>query len=77
MVEVAIKTKERWHAVFIFKLEHMHINQIFLFLTLNMDLPVGHRIKSSKQLKCTLNNGVVSLKHVLVTRVKQHSLNKL
>ena len=42
-----------------------------------MDLPVGHRIKSSKQLKCTLNNGVVSLKHVLVTRVKQHSLNKL
>ena len=26
-----IKTKERWHAVFIFKLEHMHIN-LFFFL---------------------------------------------
>ena len=24
-----IKTKERWHAAFIFKLEHMHINLIF------------------------------------------------
>ena len=69
------KTKERWHAVFIFKLEHMHINLIFLLLTLNMYLSVGHRIKSTKQLKCTLKNKAVSLKHVHVTWVKQHSLN--
>ena len=62
-----IKTKERWHAVFIFKLEHMHINLIFLLLTLNMYLSVGHRIKSTKQLKCTLKNRAVFLKHVPVT----------
>ena len=27
-----IKTKEQWHAVFIFKLEHMHINLIFFIV---------------------------------------------
>ena len=69
------KTKERWHAVFIFKLEHLYINLIFLLLTLNMHLSVGHRIKSTKQLKCTLKNRAVSLKHVPVTWVKQHGLN--
>ena len=40
-----------------------------------MHLSVGHRIKSTKQLKCTLKNRAVSLKHVPVTWVKQHGLN--
>ena len=40
-----------------------------------MYLPVGHRIKSTKQLKCTLNNGLVSLKHVYDTSVSQYGLN--
>ena len=40
------------------------INLIFLLLTLNMYLPLGHRIKSTKQLKCTLDSMAVSLKHV-------------
>ena len=62
-----IKTKKRSFAVFVFNFEHMHINQIFLLLTLNMYLSVGHRIKSTKQLKCTLKNRAVSLKHVPVT----------
>ena len=42
--------------------------------TLNMYLSVGHGIKSIKQLKCTLNNMAVSLKHVHVTWVSQHGL---
>ena len=58
MVKVDNKNPERCHAVCIFNFEH------FLLLTLNMYLPVWHRIKSTKQLKCTLNNMVVSLKHV-------------
>ena len=59
------KTPELCHAVFIFNFEHIqHINLIFLLLTLNMYLSVGHKIKPTKQLKCTLNNGTVSLKHV-------------
>ena len=63
-----IKTPERCHAVFIFNIEHIEqINLIFLLLTLNMYLPVGHGIKSTKKLKCTLKNRVVSLKHVHVT----------
>ena len=40
-----------------------------------MYLSVRHRIKSTKQLKCTLKNRAVSLKHVPVTWVKQHGLN--
>ena len=36
-------------------------------LTLNMYLSVGHKIKFTKQLKCTLNNRAVSLKHVHMT----------
>ena len=51
------------------------INQIFLLLTLNMYLSFGHRIKSTKQLKCALSNGVVSLKHVHKTSISQHGLN--
>ena len=70
-----IKTKEQWHAVFIFKLEQLHINLIFLLLTLNKYLSVGHRIKSIKQLKCSLKNRTVSLKHVPVARVKEYGLN--
>ena len=53
----------------------MHNNLIFLFVTLSMYLSVGHRIKSTKQLKCTLKNRAVSLNHVPVTWVKQHGLN--
>ena len=52
MVKVNNKTKEQWHAVF----KH----------ALNMHLSVGHRIKSTKQLKCTLRNRTVSLKHLPV-----------
>ena len=39
-----------------------------------MYLSVGHRIKSTNQLKCTLNNMAVSLKHVHLTGVSQHGL---
>ena len=42
-----------------------------------MHLSVGHRIKSTKQLKFTFKNRAVSSKHVLVTWVKQHGLNNL
>ena len=55
-----IKTPEQCHAVFIFNFEHIQqINLIFLLLTLNMYLSVGHRIKSTKKFKCTLNNEVL------------------
>ena len=68
-----IKTSELCHAVFIFNFENIQqINLIFLLLTLNMYFPVGHKIKSTKQFKCTLNNGAVSLKHVAIC---QHGLN--
>ena len=68
MVKVNNKNKRTMACCFFFfKLEHMHINLIFLLLTLNMYLSVGHRIKSTKQLKCTLKNRAVSLKHVPVT----------
>ena len=53
----ATKTPERCHALFIFNFEHIQqINLIFLLLTLDTYLPVGHRIKSTKKLKYTLNN---------------------
>ena len=39
-----------------------------------MYLSVGHGIKSTKQLKGTLNNRAVSLKHVDLTGVSQHGL---
>ena len=52
----------------------MQMNLFFLFLTLNMYLSVGHGVKSTKQLKCTLNNRAVSLKHVDLTGVSQHGL---
>ena len=68
------KTPERCHAEFVFNFEHMQMNLIFLLLTLIMYLSVGHGIKSTKQLKCTLNNMAVSLKHVHVTWVSQHGL---
>ena len=59
----ATKTPERCHAVFIFNFEHIQqINLIFLLLTLDMYLSVGHRIKSTKKLKCTLNNRAVFFK---------------
>ena len=40
-----------------------------------MYLAVRHRIKSTKQLKCTLNDSSVSLKHVHVTWVIQYGLS--
>ena len=68
-----IKTPELCYAVFIFNFKHIQqINLIFLLLTLNMYLSVGHRMKSAKQLKCALNIKTVSLKHVHVTWVNQH-----
>ena len=72
-----IKTLELCHAVFIFYFEHIQqINLIFLLLTLNMYLSVGHKIKSAKQLKCTSNNRAVSLKHVATCdMVSLHGLN--
>ena len=58
-----IKTPEWCHAVFISNFEHIEqINFNFLSLTLSMYLSVRHRIKSTKKLKCTLNNEAVSLK---------------
>ena len=39
-------------------------------LTLDMYLSVRHRIKTSKKLKCTLNNRAVSLKHVATCNIK-------
>ena len=61
------KTKNDGMLYSFFKLERMHINLIFLLLTFNMYLSVGDRKKSTIQLKCTLKNRVVSLKHVPVT----------
>ena len=52
----------------------MQMNLFFLLLTLNMYLSVGNGIKSTKQLKCILNNMAVSLKHVHLTGVSQHGL---
>ena len=46
----ATKTPEQCHAVFIFNFEHIQqINLIFLLLTLDMYLSVGHRTKSTKK----------------------------
>ena len=59
-----MKTPERFHAVFIFNFEHIQRINLILYW-----------IKSTKQLKCTLNNRVVSLKHVHVTWVSQYGLN--
>ena len=71
-----IKIPKRCHAVFIFNFEHMQqINLIFSLLTLNRYLSVGSRIKSTKKLKCTLDNGVVSLKTCTCDMVRQHGLN--
>ena len=39
-----------------------------------MYLSVGHGVKSTEQLKCTLDNMAVSLKHVHLTGVSQHGL---
>ena len=61
-----IKTPKLCHAVFIFNFVHIQkINQIFLLITLNMFLSVGHRMKSAKWLSCALNNKAVSLKHYM------------
>ena len=40
-----------------------------------MYMLVEHRIKFTKQLKCTLNNKAVSLKHVHVAWGSQHGLH--
>ena len=71
VVKTVTKTSERCHAVFIFNFEHIQlINIIFLLLNLDMYLSVGHRIKSTKKLKCTLNIRAVSLKHVATCNIK-------
>ena len=40
-----------------------------------MYLSVRHGIKFTKQLKCTVNNRAVSLKHVRLEWLSQHGLN--
>ena len=52
----------------------MQMNLFFLLSTLNMYLSVGHGVKSTEQLKCTLDIMAVSLKHVHLTGVSQHGL---
>ena len=58
---------------------HKYIQQINLFflllLTLKIYLSVGQKMKFAKQLKCTLNNKSVSLKHVHITWANQHGLH--
>ena len=63
-----IKTLELCHAVFIFTFEHIQqIHLISLLLTLNMYLLVGHKIKSTKQLKSCVHyfNGIFILSTVI------------
>ena len=51
----SIKALELCHAVFNF--EHIQQNNLFLlFITLSMHLSAGLKIKSEKQLKCTLSS---------------------
>ena len=77
MVKVNNKNTRTSHAVFIFNSEHIQqINLISLLLTLNMYLSVGHKIKSTKQIKCTLNNRAVSLKHVATCDMSKSTLFK-
>ena len=46
-----LKTPERYHTVFTFNFEHIQkINLISFFLTLNMYLSVGHKIKPQNNL---------------------------
>ena len=69
--KISNKNTRRCHVVFIFNFEHIQqINLIFLLLTLDTYLSVGHRIKSTKKLKCTLDNRTVSLKHVATCNIK-------
>ena len=61
--------------MFVFNIK-TQINLIhFLLLTLNMHFSVGHRIKSTKELQCTLTYNAGSLKQVHVTG--QRALNNL
>ena len=76
VAKVNINYTKRCHDVFTFNFEQIQqINQIFWLLTLNMYLSVGHMIKSTKKLKCSLKNEVVSLNHVHKTSLSQHGLN--
>ena len=62
------KTLELCHAVFIFNFEHIkQIHLISLLLTLNMYLLVGHKIKSTKQLKACVHyfNGIFNFSTVI------------
>ena len=49
----------------------------FFIINFEQNLAIGHMIKSRKQLKCTLKNRAVFLKHVPVTWVRQYGLNNL
>ena len=63
-----IKTLELCHAVFIFNFEHIQqIHLISLLLTLNIYLLVGHKIKSTKQLKACVHyfNGIFNFSTVI------------
>ena len=67
MVKVKNKNTRTMTCCIDFNFEHMQVNLFFLLLNLNMYLSVKHGIKSTKQLKCTVNDMTVSLKHVHVT----------
>ena len=62
--------------LYFFNFEHMQqINLIFLLLTLKRYVLVWGRIRSTKKLKYTLNNGIVSLKTRTCDLVRLHGLN--
>ena len=62
---VKVNNKNTGTMLYCIYFEHIQqINLFFLLLNLNMYLLVGDKIKSTKQLKCILNNRTVSLKHV-------------
>ena len=56
VVQVNNKNTRTMSCCIFFDFEHIQQVNLFLFLTLNMYLSVGHTIKPTKQLKCTLKN---------------------
>ena len=68
MIKVNNKNKRTMACcIYFFNLNTCILIYFFFLITLNIYLSVGQRIKSTKQLKCTLKNKAVTLKHVPVT----------
>ena len=62
---VKVNNKKTGTMLYCIYFEHtQQINPIFLLSNFKMYLLVGHKIKSTKQLRCIINNRAVSLKHV-------------